>query len=71
MPHPNVTLLLVDDDAMNRDALARRLSRSGYHVHRRHRRRGARMIREHRIDAVVPTKNVVSDALIEVALSVE
>src|SRR5262245_13897333 len=28
----NVTLLLVDDDAMNRDALQRRLVRKGYHV---------------------------------------
>ena len=28
----NATLLLVDDDAMNRDALSRRLARSGYTV---------------------------------------
>lgn len=32
MTRPNGTLLLVDDDAMNRDALSRRLLRSGYHV---------------------------------------
>ena len=32
MSQPNATLLLVDDDAMNRDALARRLTRSGYKV---------------------------------------
>ena len=37
------TLLLVDDDAMNRDALSRRLDRSGYSVrHGRKRRAGAR-----------------------------
>jgi hypothetical protein len=29
MSSANATLLLVDDDAMNRDALARRLLRSG------------------------------------------
>jgi diguanylate cyclase (GGDEF)-like protein len=32
MDQTNVTLLLVDDDAMNRDALQRRLSRTGYTV---------------------------------------
>src|SRR5262249_46301202 len=32
MDQTNVTLLLVDDDAMNRDALQRRLARKGYNV---------------------------------------
>src|SRR5215510_7691810 len=32
MHQQNATLLLVDDDAMNRDALSRRLERSGYRV---------------------------------------
>jgi diguanylate cyclase (GGDEF)-like protein len=32
MEHATATLLLVDDDAMNRDALSRRLMRKGYHV---------------------------------------
>ncbi len=32
MNQRTATLLLVDDDAMNRDALSRRLERSGYHV---------------------------------------
>jgi diguanylate cyclase (GGDEF)-like protein len=32
MNHPKSTLLLVDDEAMNRDVLSRRLERSGYHV---------------------------------------
>jgi diguanylate cyclase (GGDEF)-like protein len=32
MSHPSATLLIVDDDAMNRDALSRRLSRTGYTV---------------------------------------
>ena len=43
MDTTNATLLLVDDDAMNRDALSRRLERSGYRgAHRRERRRSAR-----------------------------
>ncbi|HUR20514.1 MAG TPA: EAL domain-containing protein [Vicinamibacterales bacterium] len=32
MNHTNATLLVVDDDAMNRDVLSRRLVRSGYNV---------------------------------------
>ena len=32
MEQTNATLLLVDDDAMNRDALSRRLARRGYTV---------------------------------------
>ena len=32
MEHPTNTLLLVDDEPMNRDALSRRLERSGYRV---------------------------------------
>jgi diguanylate cyclase (GGDEF)-like protein len=32
MTHTHATLLVVDDDAMNRDALSRRLSRTGYTV---------------------------------------
>ena len=54
MSHANVTLLLVDDDAMNRDALARRLTRSGYTVLTADGGVAAlRMIRENRIDAVL------------------
>jgi diguanylate cyclase (GGDEF)-like protein len=54
MSHANATLLLVDDDAMNRDALARRLTRSGYKVLTADGGATAlRMIREHRIDAVL------------------
>jgi diguanylate cyclase (GGDEF)-like protein len=54
MSHANATLLLVDDDAMNRDALARRLTRSGYKVLTADGGAVAlRMIREHRIDAVL------------------
>jgi DNA-binding response OmpR family regulator len=46
--------LLVDDDAMNRDALARRLSRSGYKVLTADCGGAAlRMIRDERIDAVL------------------
>ena len=46
--------LLVDDDAMNRDALSRRLSRSGYKVLTADSGGAAlRMIREERIDAVL------------------
>ena len=32
MSHTAATLLVVDDDAMNRDALSRRLARTGYTV---------------------------------------
>jgi len=54
MSQPSTTLLLVDDDAMNRDALARRLARSGYTVLTAESGSAAlRMIREHRIDAVL------------------
>jgi diguanylate cyclase (GGDEF)-like protein len=54
MSQPNATLLLVDDDAMNRDALARRLSRSGYTVLTAEDGSTAlRLIRERRIDAVL------------------
>ena len=54
MSQTNATLLLVDDDAMNRDALARRLSRSGYKVLTADSGTAAlRMIREGRIDAVL------------------
>jgi len=54
MSQANATLLLVDDDAMNRDALARRLTRSGYQVLTADNGAAAlRMIREGRIDAVL------------------
>ena len=54
MSQVEATLLLVDDDAMNRDALARRLSRSGYRVLTADGGATAlRMIREGRIDAVL------------------
>ncbi len=54
MSTPNATLLLVDDDAMNRDALARRLTRSGYKMLTADGGAAAlRMIRENRIDAVL------------------
>jgi diguanylate cyclase (GGDEF)-like protein len=54
MPHANATLLLVDDDAMNRDALARRLTRSGYTVITADGGEAAlRLIRQGRIDAVL------------------
>ena len=54
MSQANATLLLVDDDAMNRDALARRLTRSGYKVLTADNGAAAlRMIREERIDAVL------------------
>ena len=54
MSHVNATLLLVDDDAMNRDVLARRLTRSGYKVLTADSGVAAlRMIREGRIDAVL------------------
>jgi diguanylate cyclase (GGDEF)-like protein len=54
MSQVDATLLLVDDDAMNRDALARLLSRSGYKVLTADNGASAlRMIREGRIDAVL------------------
>jgi diguanylate cyclase (GGDEF)-like protein len=54
MSQANATLLLVDDDAMNRDALARRLARSGYKVLTADSGVAAlRMVREDRIDAVL------------------
>ena len=54
MSHANATLLLVDDDAMNRDALARRLTRSGYQVITADGGAAAlKTIRERRIDAVL------------------
>jgi diguanylate cyclase (GGDEF)-like protein len=54
MSQPNATLLLVDDDAMNRDALARRLTRSGYTVVTAENGGAAlRTLRERRIDAVL------------------
>ena len=54
MSHASVSLLLVDDDAMNRDALARRLTRHGYTVLTADGGVAAlRMVREHRIDAVL------------------
>jgi diguanylate cyclase (GGDEF)-like protein len=54
MPPVDATLLLVDDDAMNRDALARRLSRSGYKTLTAESGVAAlRMIRDNRIDAVL------------------
>jgi len=54
MSQANATLLLVDDDAMNRDALARRLARSGYRVLTADSGVAAlRMVREERIDAVL------------------
>jgi diguanylate cyclase (GGDEF)-like protein len=54
MAQANATLLLVDDDAMNRDALARRLARSGYKVLTADSGGAAlQMIRDGRIDAVL------------------
>ena len=54
MSQANATLLLVDDDAMNRDALARRLVRSGYQVLTADNGGAAlRMVRESRVDAVL------------------
>jgi diguanylate cyclase (GGDEF)-like protein len=50
----NTTLLLVDDDAMNRDALSRRLVRSGYAVLTAASGQDALTILEgHRVDAVL------------------
>jgi diguanylate cyclase (GGDEF)-like protein len=54
MDQTNATLLLVDDDAMNRDMLSRRLERKGYTVLTAE--SGARaleMVGTHRIDAVL------------------
>jgi len=54
MSRPNATLLLVDDDAMNRDALSRRLTRTGYTVLTAENGMDALgMINSHRIDAVL------------------
>jgi diguanylate cyclase (GGDEF)-like protein len=54
MSQPNATLLLVDDDAMNRDALARRLTRNGYGVVTTDNGSDAlQIVRERRIDAVL------------------
>src|SRR6185436_3427946 len=54
MSQPNATLLLVDDDAMNRDALSRRLTRTGYNVLTAESGADALgMINSHRIDAVL------------------
>src|SRR6185436_10578219 len=54
MSQPNATLLLVDDDAMNRDALSRRLTRTGYTVLTAENGMDALgMINTHRIDAVL------------------
>ena len=54
MTHPNATLLVVDDDAMNRDALSRRLTRTGYRVLTAENGPDAlAMINTHRVDAVL------------------
>ena len=54
MAQANATLLLVDDDAMNRDALSRRLARSGYTVLTADSGAAAlEMVGAHRIDAVL------------------
>src|SRR6185503_8838507 len=54
MSQPHATLLLVDDDAMNRDALSRRLTRTGYNVLTAENGMDALgMINSHRIDAVL------------------
>ncbi|HXT69596.1 MAG TPA: EAL domain-containing protein [Vicinamibacterales bacterium] len=54
MSQPHATLLLVDDDAMNRDALSRRLTRTGYNVLTAESGADALgMINSHRIDAVL------------------
>jgi diguanylate cyclase (GGDEF)-like protein len=51
---PTATLLLVDDDAMNRDALSRRLARTGYTVLTAESGVDAlRKVGSHRIDAVL------------------
>jgi diguanylate cyclase (GGDEF)-like protein len=54
MSHDNATLLLVDDDALNRDALSRRLVRSGYSVLTAASGADALdMVGRHRVDAVL------------------
>src|SRR5260221_13274055 len=54
MTHHNATLLLVDDDAMNRDALSRRLSRTGYTVLTAENGPDAlEIVNAHRVDAVL------------------
>jgi diguanylate cyclase (GGDEF)-like protein len=52
--HSHATLLLVDDDAMNRDALSRRLVRAGYAVLTADGGESAfRLLEAHRIDVVL------------------
>jgi diguanylate cyclase (GGDEF)-like protein len=54
MTHTQATLLVVDDDAMNRDALSRRLSRTGYTVLTAESGADAlAIINAHRVDAVL------------------
>jgi diguanylate cyclase (GGDEF)-like protein len=54
MSQPNATLLIVDDDAMNRDALSRRLIRTGYKVLTAENGADALdMINSNRVDAVL------------------
>jgi diguanylate cyclase (GGDEF)-like protein len=54
MDQTNATLLLVDDEAMNRDALSRRLARRGYTVLTAESGPSAlQMIGAHRVDAVL------------------
>jgi diguanylate cyclase (GGDEF)-like protein len=54
MDQTNATLLLVDDDAMNRDALSRRLARRGYTVLTAENGPAAlEMVGAHRVDAVL------------------
>jgi diguanylate cyclase (GGDEF)-like protein len=54
MDQTNVTLLLVDDDAMNRDALQRRLARKGYTVLTADSGpRALETVNAHRVDAVL------------------
>jgi diguanylate cyclase (GGDEF)-like protein len=54
MDQTNATLLLVDDDAMNRDALSRRLARRGYTVLTAESGPSAlAMVGTHRVDAVL------------------
>ncbi len=54
MDQTNATLLLVDDEAMNRDALSRRLARRGYTVLTAESGASAlEMIGAHRVDAVL------------------
>jgi diguanylate cyclase (GGDEF)-like protein len=54
MEQPIATLLLVDDEAMNRDALSRRLIRSGYSVVlAENGEQALEMVRAHRIDLML------------------